>query len=101
MKRWNCATATKSITSAKGFLTAVNNVNTKIAAALTGEDATDQIAIDSAMIVLDGSDSKKNPLAPMRVLRVSLAVARAAANAYNMPLYRYVGGSFARCCPCQ
>jgi len=82
----------------KGVLTAVNNVNTTIAAALTGQDATDQIAIDSAMIVLDGSDSKKN-LGANAVLGVSLAVARAAANAYNMPLYRYIGGSFAHVLP--
>ena len=82
----------------KGVLTAVNNVNTTIAAALTGEDATDQIAIDSAMIVLDGSDSKKN-LGANAILGVSLAVARAAANAYNMPLYRYIGGSFAHVLP--
>ncbi len=82
----------------KGVLTAVNNVNTKIAAALAGEDATDQIAIDSAMIVLDGSDSKKN-LGANAILGVSLAVARAAANAYNMPLYRYIGGSFAHVLP--
>jgi len=82
----------------KGVLTAVSNVNTTIAAALTGQDATDQIAIDSAMIVLDGSDSKKN-LGANAVLGVSLAVARAAANAYNMPLYRYIGGSFAHVLP--
>ena len=82
----------------KGVLTAVNNVNTKIAAALAGEDATDQIAIDSAMIVLDGSDSKKN-LGANAILGVSLAVARAAANSYNMPLYRYIGGSFAHVLP--
>ena len=82
----------------KGVLTAVSNVNTTIAAALTGQDATDQIAIDSAMIVLDGSDSKKN-LGANAILGVSLAVARAAANAYNMPLYRYIGGSFAHVLP--
>jgi enolase len=76
----------------------VANVNNKIAAALAGMDATDQLSIDAAMIALDGSDSKKN-LGANAILGVSLAVARAAANAYNMPLYRYIGGAHAHVLP--
>ena len=64
----------------KGTLTAVQNVNTNIANALVGFDAADQVAIDSAMIQLDGSDSKKN-LGANAILGVSLAVAKAAAAA--------------------
>ena len=82
----------------KGTLKAVANVNNKIAAALAGMDATDQLSIDAAMIALDGSDSKKN-LGANAILGVSLAVARAAANAYNMPLYRYIGGAHAHVLP--
>ena len=82
----------------KGTLKAVANVNNKIAPALHGMDATDQLSIDAAMIALDGSDSKKN-LGANAILGVSLAVARAAANAYNMPLYRYIGGAHAHVLP--
>lgn len=82
----------------KGTLTAVANVNTKIAAALAGMDATDQLSIDAAMIALDGSDSKKN-LGANAILGVSLAVAKAAAAAYGQPLYRYIGGAHAHVLP--
>ena len=82
----------------KGTLTAVTNVNTKIAPALAGMDATDQISIDAAMIALDGSDSKKN-LGANAILGVSLAAARAAAAAYGQPLYRYIGGAHAHVLP--
>ena len=82
----------------KGTLTAVQNVNTKIAKALVGFDAADQVAIDSAMIALDGSDSKKN-LGANAILGVSLAVAKAAAAAYGQPLYRYIGGTHAHVLP--
>jgi len=82
----------------KGTLKAVANVNNKIAAALAGMDATDQLSIDAAMIALDGSDSKKN-LGANAILGVSLAVARAAANAYGQPLYRYIGGAHAHVLP--
>lgn len=82
----------------KGTLKAVANVNNKIAPALHDMDATDQLSIDAAMIALDGSDSKKN-LGANAILGVSLAVARAAANAYNMPLYRYIGGAHAHVLP--
>jgi enolase len=82
----------------KGTLTAVTNVNTKIAPALAGMDATDQLSIDAAMIALDGSDSKKN-LGANAILGVSLATARAAAAAYGQPLYRYIGGAHAHVLP--
>ncbi|NDC10295.1 MAG: phosphopyruvate hydratase [Oxalobacteraceae bacterium] len=82
----------------KGTLKAVANVNDKIAPALHGMDATDQLSVDAAMIALDGSDSKKN-LGANAILGVSLATARAAANAYNMPLYRYIGGAHAHVLP--
>ena len=82
----------------KGTLTAVQNVNTKIAKALVGFDAADQVAIDSAMIALDGSESKKN-LGANAILGVSLAVAKAAAAAYGQPLYRYIGGTHAHVLP--
>ncbi|MFZ9858224.1 MAG: phosphopyruvate hydratase [Roseiflexaceae bacterium] len=82
----------------KGTLTAVTNVNTKIAPALAGMDATDQISIDAAMLALDGSDSKKN-LGANAILGVSLAAARAAAAAYGQPLYRYIGGAHAHILP--
>jgi enolase len=82
----------------KGTLTAVTNVNTKIAPALAGMDATDQLSIDAAMLALDGSDSKKN-LGANAILGVSLATARAAAAAYGQPLYRYIGGAHAHVLP--
>lgn len=75
----------------KGVLDAANNVNTIIADALIGLDATDQRGIDEVMIALDGSETKSN-LGANAILGVSLAVAKAAAEATNMPLYRYVGG---------
>ncbi|MFN5341624.1 MAG: phosphopyruvate hydratase, partial [Roseiflexaceae bacterium] len=82
----------------KGTLKAVENVNRKIAPAVTGMDATDQLSIDNAMLALDGSDSKKN-LGANAILGVSLAAARAAAAAYGLPLYRYVGGAHAHVLP--
>ncbi|MDQ4076890.1 MAG: phosphopyruvate hydratase [Chloroflexota bacterium] len=82
----------------KGVQTAVNNVNTKIADELIGWDATDQLAIDSMMIDLDETPNKSN-LGANAILGVSLAVARAAANALNLPLYRYLGGVAAHMLP--
>jgi enolase len=82
----------------KGTLKAVANVNNNIAPAVIGMDATDQLSIDNAMLALDGSDSKKN-LGANAILGVSLAAARAAAAAYGLPLYRYVGGAHAHVLP--
>jgi enolase len=82
----------------KGVLKAVENVNTKIAPALIGTDASDQRRIDKRMIELDGTPTKSK-LGANAILAVSLAVARAAANAHHLPLYRYLGGSNASLLP--
>ncbi len=76
----------------KGVLKAVENVNTKIAPALVGMDATAQREVDRRLIELDGS-SNKSHLGANAILAVSMAVARAAATAVHLPLYRYLGGS--------
>jgi enolase len=75
----------------KGVTKAVANVNGPIAEALIGHSALDQIGIDKIMIDLDGTDTKSN-LGANAILGVSLAVAKAAANYLDMPLYRYIGG---------
>ncbi len=75
----------------KGVTKAVANVNGPIAEALVGHSALDQIGIDKIMIDLDGTDTKSN-LGANAILGVSLAVAKAAANYLDMPLYRYIGG---------
>ncbi|MEO2023278.1 MAG: phosphopyruvate hydratase [Pirellulaceae bacterium] len=82
----------------KGVLQAVQNVNTTIAAALTGQDALDQASIDQQMLDLDGSDNKKN-LGANAILGVSLAVAKAAANSTHQPLFQYLGGADANLLP--
>lgn len=82
----------------KGVLNAVNNVNTEIAEALEGMDATDQIAIDRAMLDLDGTENKGR-LGANALLGVSMAVARAGAMEVGLPLYRYLGGPMARTLP--
>src|SRR6266536_5436307 len=82
----------------KGVLSAVRNVNGKIADALAGEDALDQTTLDEVMIALDGTPNKAK-LGANAILGVSLAVAKAAANAQNQPLYRYLGGVSARTLP--
>ncbi|RLD65949.1 MAG: phosphopyruvate hydratase [Bacteroidetes bacterium] len=75
----------------KGVLTAVANVNDKIAPALIGMPATNQVGIDNKMLELDGTKTKKN-LGANAILGVSLAVAKAAAEYVELPLYRYIGG---------
>ncbi|RAZ54436.1 phosphopyruvate hydratase [Campylobacter hyointestinalis] len=82
----------KSKFCGKGVLKAVNNVNTLIAEEISGMDALNQKAIDDAMLGLDGTDNYSN-LGANAVLGVSMAVARAAANSLNLPLYRYLGGA--------
>ena len=82
----------------KGVAKAVAAVNDEIAEALVGHDATDQCGIDEAMILLDGTSNKAR-LGANAILGVSLAVAKAAADASALPLYRYVGGSLARTLP--
>ena len=75
----------------KGVLKAVNNVNTEIREALLGMDALNQVAIDKTMLELDGT-ANKGRLGANAILGVSLAVAKAAAEALGQPLYKYLGG---------
>ncbi len=75
----------------KGVLGAVQAVNEEIATALIGKDATEQAQIDTRLLELDGSE-RKSRLGANALLGVSLAVAKAAAASYGMPLYRYLGG---------
>src|SRR5438132_6967912 len=82
----------------KGVLTAVRNVNDTIREALVGRDATEQVLVDELMIELDGT-ANKGRLGANAILGVSLAVAKAAANASQQPLYRYLGGVAARTLP--
>ncbi len=82
----------------KGVLMAVEAVNVSIAEALVAMDAEDQVAIDEAMIELDGT-ANKSKLGANAILGVSLAVAKAAAECSGLPLYRYVGGTQARVLP--
>jgi enolase len=82
----------------KGVLKAVENVTDVIAEELIGWDALDQVGIDSAMIELDGTPNK-GKLGANAILAVSMAVAKAAANALELPLYRYLGGVSARTLP--
>ena len=82
----------------KGVLEAVNAVNGEIAEELVGMDATEQVAIDTAMIELDGT-ANKGRLGANAILGVSLAAAKAAADFTMQPLYRYVGGTSARVLP--
>ncbi|MBE1298193.1 MAG: phosphopyruvate hydratase [Rhodobacteraceae bacterium] len=88
----------KSRYMGKGVLEAVAAVNGEIAEELVGFDATEQVAIDSAMIELDGTDNKGR-LGANAILGVSLAVAKAAADFTTQPLFRYVGGTSARVLP--
>ncbi len=88
----------KSRYNGKGVLKAVEHVNEEIADLLIGWDATDQRGIDLAMIELDGTPNKSK-LGANAILGVSLAVAKAAANALSMPLYRYIGGVYAHVLP--
>lgn len=82
----------------KGVATAVKNVNTTIANALQGIDGADQMALDQTLIALDGTDNK-GKLGANAILGVSMAAARAAAEAFGLPLYRYLGGVNARTLP--
>ena len=82
----------------KGVIKAVDNVNTIIAPEIIGLDALDQVAIDRKMIALDGTHNKGN-LGANAILAVSMAVARAAADALDVPLYTYLGGFNAKVLP--
>ena len=82
----------------KGVLSAVGNINTVIADAIIGMPATDQRAIDTSLIDLDGT-SNKGRLGANAILGASLATARAAATHLDLPLYRYIGGANAHVLP--
>ena len=82
----------------KGVLKAVEAVNRDLFDAVSGLEAEDQLKVDETMISLDGTDNKSK-LGANAILGVSLAVAKAAAEASGLPLYRYVGGTMARVLP--
>jgi len=82
----------------KGVATAVKNVNTTIANEIRGLDAADQMSLDACMLALDGT-TNKSKLGANAILGVSMAAARAAANAFGLPLFRYLGGVNARILP--
>jgi enolase len=82
----------------KGVLKAVTNVNKTIAPALLGQDATDQLKVDSTMLKLDGTPTKSK-LGANAILGVSMAAARAAAESVGLPLYKYLGGPNAKTLP--
>jgi enolase len=82
----------------KGVLKAVENVNGEIAEALANWDAADQRSLDQKMIELDGTENKSR-LGANAILAVSMAAARASANCFQMPLYRYLGGAGANTLP--
>lgn len=82
----------------KGVQKAIENVNTEILEALIGVDSEDQIYIDQTMIELDGTENKSR-LGANAMLGVSLAVAKATAEELDVPLYKYIGGSYAHTLP--
>src|SRR6187549_2445799 len=82
----------------KGVSKAVANVNGVISDALFGWDASDQKGLDAELLTLDGT-ANKSKLGANAILGVSLAVAKAAANSFGMPLYRYLGGVYAHVLP--
>ncbi len=88
----------KSRYNGKGVLKAITAVNTEIFEAVSGVEATEQSLIDQMMIELDGTDNKSR-LGANAILGVSLAVAKAAAEELDLPLYRYVGGTHAHLLP--
>ncbi len=82
----------------KGVIKAVQNINEIIAVEILGMDAADQIALDRHMLKLDGT-ANKSKLGANAILAVSMAATRAAAEAFGLPLFRYLGGVNARCLP--
>ena len=82
----------------KGVAQAVENVNTKIAEAIVGLDATDQTAVDNAMFALDGTPNK-SVLGANAILGASMATAHAAASASGLPLFKYLGGPNSKVLP--
>ena len=82
----------------KGVAKAVENINTVIAEAICGLDATDVYAVDTAMLKADGTEDKSK-LGANAILAVSIAAAKAAAASYGLPLYRFLGGANANVLP--
>src|SRR2546425_1668558 len=95
---WELRDGDRSRFGGKGVKKAVANVNDRIAPVLKGWDARDQAKIDHKLIELDGTPNKKN-LGANAMLGVSIAVAKAAAEAHALPLYRYLGGAGAKTLP--
>ncbi len=95
---WELRDGEKSQYLGKGVLKAVENVESKIADAVIGQDALEQIDIDETMIALDGTPNKKE-LGANAILGVSLAVAHAAASQLGLSLFRYLGGPNAKVLP--
>jgi enolase len=95
---WELRDGDKERFGGKGVLRAVENVESEIADAVVGMDALEQVAIDQAMIALDGTANKRN-LGANAILGVSLAVAHAAAAQLDLPLFRYLGGPNAKILP--
>jgi enolase len=95
---WELRDGDEGLYLGKSVLKAVANVNDVIAEELFGWDATEQAAIDAYMLELDGTPNKAN-LGANAILGVSMAVAHAAANALQLPLYRYIGGVYAHVLP--
>jgi enolase len=95
---WELRDGDESMYGGKSVLNAVANVNDAIADELFGWDATEQAAIDAYMLEMDGTPNKAN-LGANAILGVSMAVAHAAANALQLPLYRYIGGVYAHVLP--
>lgn len=83
----------------KGVLKAAKNVTDKILPAVAGMDALDQLAVDRAMLELDGTGFKKSKLGANAILAVSLATAKAAAHTLELPLFKYLGGPNAKVLP--
>jgi enolase len=95
---WELRDGDKRRYGGKGVQKAVANVNTKIAGEIIGMDALDQVGVDAAMIALDGTPNK-GKLGANAILGVSLATARAAADALGQPLFKYLGGPNAKVLP--
>ena len=95
---WEKRDGDKKRYGGKGVLGAVEAVNDEIGETLVGWDATEQVGIDEVMIELDGTENNGR-LGANAILGVSLAVAKAAAESVNLPLYRYLGGAYARTLP--
>ena len=88
----------KAVYMGKGVLKAVANVNGPINEALEGMDVTEQKIIDKVLLELDGTDNKSK-LGANAILAVSMAVAKAAADEADLPLYRYIGGTNSKTLP--